>query len=312
MGFIGEFRTECPAKEQVTRHISGPCFAERSRKLEQHGTRHQRDRRATLTNDVPASIHHECFRCQQSFDFPKQDEPLLSTDNQACSGGIQDERCAFDFGHERGDACLARGPLRLSECGAGRPGSEAPHRDARNNQLVSGPGCGRKRRRVEIGERVLGLVEPADQEEAPDFEVAGMRSVDAVAVRFECRARRVEGLRRPAQIARGEGDLGLRHDAPRAGHRLFWTEGACSTPQEGLRSYQIAKLRHCDAAKSKGRRVVAQGDPLQRAEKIARRECARRGRDQRVHRNPATLVTPMIAPSGVKFNSRPTNTILDY
>ena len=34
-----------------------------------------------------------------------------------------------------------------------------------------------------------------------------------------------------------------------------------------------------------------QGDPLQCAERITRRERTRRGRDQRVHRNPATIVT---------------------
>ncbi len=303
MGFIGEFRSECPAKEQVPRNVSGPRFAERSCQREQHRTRRQRDRLAALTHDVPAGIHHECFRRQQSFDFPEQKESLPATGNQARSGGIQDERCAFDLRLERGDACLSRGLPSPGERCAGRLGSETPHRDARNHQLVSGPGRGRKRRRVEIGQRPLGLVEPPHQQEAPDFEVAGMRGVDPVAVRFERRARRVEGLRRPAQIARGERDLGLRDDAPRAGHRLVRTEGARSTTQQRLRSNQIAELRHSDASKSERRRVVAQGDPLQRAEGITRRQCACRGRDQRIHRNPATLVTPIISTSGVKFNS---------
>ena len=111
-------------------------------------------------------------------------------------------------------------------------------------------------------------------------------------MRFERRPRRVERLRRPAQVARDERDLGLGDDAPRAGHGLFRTEGARRTSQESLRANEIAELRHRDASKRERRRVVAQGDPLQRAEGITRRECARRGRDQRVHRNPVTLVTP--------------------
>ncbi|HME27657.1 MAG TPA: hypothetical protein VKI44_41105 [Acetobacteraceae bacterium] len=44
----------------------------------------------------------------------------------------------------------------------------------------------------------------------------------------------------------------------------------------------------------------AQCDTLQRAERVARREPKPRSRDQRVHRNPATLVTPTrdtLAPS---------------
>jgi len=66
-------------------------------------------------------------------------------------------------------------------------------------------------------------------------------------------------------------------------------------PHQRLRAHQIAELRERDAAQRQRRRIVAEGDPFQRAERITGGERARRGRDQRVHRNPATLVTP--APS---------------
>ena len=121
-----------------------------------------------------------------------------------------------------------------------------------------------------------------------------MRGVQPVAVLLERRPRRVERFRRPAQVARDERDLGLGDDAPRAGNGLFRTEGARRASQESLRSNEIAELRHRDTAKRESRRVVAQGDPLQCAERIARREGTRRGRDQRVHRIPVTLVTPII------------------
>src|SRR3989442_8400204 len=75
---------------------------------------------------------------------------------------------------------------------------------------------------------------------------------------------------------------------------LFRTEGTRSTSQESLRSNEIAELRHRDASKRESGRVVAQGDPLQCAEGITRCECTRRGSDQRVHRNPVTLVTPIV------------------
>jgi hypothetical protein len=78
------------------------------------------------------------------------------------------------------------------------------------------------------------------------------------------------------------------------GHGLFRTEGARRTSHESLRSNEIAELRHRDASKRERRRVVAQGDPLQCAEGITRRERTRRGRDQRVHLNPAILVTPTV------------------
>jgi hypothetical protein len=69
---------------------------------------------------------------------------------------------------------------------------------------------------------------------------------------------------------------------------------------QGFRAQEIAELRHGDAAQRQRRRVVAQGDPVQGAERITRRQRARRGRDQRVHGNPATLVTPTPGVSGPK------------
>jgi hypothetical protein len=55
--------------------------------------------------------------------------------------------------------------------------------------------------------------------------------------------------------------------------------------QNSQRAGAIAMPRSASA-----RRVVAQGDSLQRAEEITRGKRAGCGRDQRVHSNPATLV----------------------
>ena len=61
-----------------------------------------------------------------------------------------------------------------------------------------------------------------------------------------------------------------------------------------VRSSEITELRHGDAPKCESRRILAQGDALQCAEGITHRERSRRGRDQRVHWNPAILVTPTV------------------
>ncbi len=188
-------------------------------------------------------------------------------------------------------ARCAPGP---SERGARRLRPEASHRDPRDCQLVGGPRRGREGRGVEFGERSLSLVDASDQEEPPDLEIPRMCRVDPVAVRFERRPRRVERLRRPAQLARDERDLGLGNDAPRARHGLFRTEGTRSTSQESLGPNEIAELRHRDAAKRESGRVVAQGDTLQCAKGVTSCERMSRGSDQRVHRNPATLVTPIV------------------
>jgi hypothetical protein len=106
-----------------------------------------------------------------------------------------------------------------------------------------------------------------------------MRGVDPVAMRFEYRSGCLERLCGPAEVSRDERDLGLCHDAPGARHGFFRTESARRIAQQSLCSNQIAELRHCDASKRERRRIVAQGDAVQRAERITRGERARRGRD---------------------------------
>ena len=154
--------------------------------------------------------------------------------------------------------------------------------------------------RIQLGERTLGLVEAADQEKTPDFEIPRVRGIHTVAVLLERRPRRVEGFRRPVQVTRDERDLGLGDETPRASHSLFRTEGTHSTSQESLRSNEIPELRHRNAPKRKRRRVVAKGDPLQCAERITCGERTGCGCDQRVHWNRATLVTPTRSIAGAK------------
>ena len=168
--------------------------------------------------------------------------------DQARRRRVQNARRAFDLRRQRRNTRLARGVLGPSERGARRLRPEAPHRDAGDHQLVSRPQRGREGRGVELGQRALGLVEPPDQKQAPHLEIARMRGVHPVAMRFERRARRVERLRGPAEVARDERDLGLGDDAPRAGHGLLRTEGARRASEERLRSNEIAELRHRDAA----------------------------------------------------------------
>src|SRR5262249_39692217 len=132
--------------------------------------------------------------------------------------------------------------------------------------------------------------------------------------RFKCRARCVERLRWPAQVARNECDLGLSDDTPCAGDRLPRTECARRPSQEILRANEVAELRHRDAAKRERRRVVTERNALEGTERTARRERARRGRDQRVHRVPAKLVTLSIR-FPVLICSRPptgTSTVLKH
>src|SRR4029453_13221717 len=147
---------------------------------------------------------------------------------------------------------------------------------------------------------MLGLVEAPHQEKAPYFEMSRVRGIHPVAVRFERRPRRVERLRRPAEVARDERNLSLGDEAPGPRPGPPRPEAAGSSPQECLPANEIAELRHRDASKCERRSIVTQGNPLQCAEGITRRERSPCGRNQRVHWNPVTLVPPTASITGAK------------
>jgi hypothetical protein len=121
--------------------------------------------------------------------------------------------------------------------------------------------------------------------------MGGMSGVCAVAMRLERRPRRVKRLYGPAQVTRHECNLGLGDDAPRAGDGLLRTKGAGSAPQQLFGTRELAELGHCDATQRERGCVVTQRYAFQGPQRIARRERPRRSRNQRVHRNPVTVVT---------------------
>ena len=242
-----------------------------------------RDRQCRVAHGMAEGVDNQRLRPQQRFDIFEKEKPLVGPRNNARRGRGQDLRCALDLSRQRGDIGVARGPICSVQRRARRFRLQPPYGDPGNDQLVIGPQRRWQGRGVDFGKRLLGLVEAADQKQAPDGEGPGMRGIDAIAVGFERRPRLVERLRRPAEVARDQRDLGLGDDAACARHSLPRTESARCPSQKDLGPVEIAELRHRDAAKGKGRRVVTQGDPLQDTEEITRCEGARGGRDQGVH-----------------------------
>ncbi len=294
MRFIDMLRPECSRKQRASRHVFWPRFCERAGKREQYRTPRERDHCVCVAHGITACIHNERLRRQQRFDLFEQERALLAARNQPRRRCVQNARRIFDLRQKRGDTRITCLAFSDNQRGARVLRPKASHRDPGNDQFVSGPPCGRKGRWVEPGERTFGLVEAPDQKKTPDLEVPRMCGIHPVPVLFEHYPRRFERLRGPAQVPRDQRDFGLGNDAPRAGNSLLRTEGACGLLQKGPRPDEIAELSHRDASERKSMRVVAQCNPVQRSEGITRCECARRGRDQRVHRNPAKLVTPSI------------------
>jgi hypothetical protein len=202
--------------------------------------------------------------------------------------------CTFNFSHQRRDPCFGRGSPGPGDRSARRSGPEAPYCDARNHELMGGPQCGRKWGRVEFGEHTFRLVQKPDQDEVADLQISCMRGVQPVAVLFEYGPRRSERFGGPTEVAGDERDLGLCEKTSCPCYGVFRTEGTPGRPQERLRPHEIPELCHRDPPKRQCRRILAQRDSLQCAKRITGSECTRCGRDYRVHRNPATLVTPTL------------------
>ena len=174
--------------------------------------------------------------------------------------------------------------------GAAERGGGVRDPDAAERELGAGElGAGRERRRraggvdVDRGERLLGGLELADEELAAGADEAGVEGVRAIAQRIERLRGRVERAHRPAQVARGEGDLRLGDLAARLGEALAGAEAAGGAPEELARPVVVAELGHGDAAQGEGRRVVAQRDALEGAEGITGRQRARGRGDEGVH-----------------------------
>ena len=96
---------------------------------------------------------------------------------------------------------------------------------------------------------------------------------------------RRQRARRAAEVAHRQRHLGLGDDAARARQLLVGAEAAGGAPQQLAGARVLAELGHGDAAQRQRRRVVAQGDPLEGAERVAGGEGARGGGDQGVHRD---------------------------
>jgi hypothetical protein len=127
----------------------------------------------------------------------------------------------------------------------------------------------RQRPRVDLAKHTLGLFEGADQQQTPSLNIACMSRIQAIPVRFERRPRLVEGLRRPAEIARYEREFGLGDDAPHTRHRLSRTQQARGFLEHGFCPNEVVELRHRDAAQRQSRRVLPQPDALQGAKRVA-------------------------------------------
>jgi hypothetical protein len=143
------------------------------------------------------------------------------------------------------------------------------------------PAAGRAHR----GRRArAGLVDAAEQQQAAHGDQLRVQRIGAIVPRRERRRRRRQRARRSAQVAHRQRHLGLGDDAARARELLVRAESARRPLDQLARAAMLAELRHRDAAQRQRRRVLAQADALERAQRVAGRQGARGGGDEGIHR----------------------------
>ena len=296
MRFIGVPGAEGARDERAPRHVSRPRFAERAREREQHRTRRERDHCACHR------ARHDGRHRRRAPSTPATSRPRRARASRSCRARSGAPRACSGCGDalstsadQRGDAGLARGCVRPGRAPRAPPSSAGAASRSRRRPV--------RGRRATPAERARGRGRRAcARPRRGDRSGAGAGSRDSAHVRRSAGRRAVRASpapRRAPSPAKPRSRETSAISASATTHRAratasLRTEGARGASQQRLGAIEIAELRHGDAAQRQRRRVVAQRDPLQCAEGITRGERARRGRDQRVHRNPATLVTPTV------------------
>jgi hypothetical protein len=169
------------------------------------------------------------------------------------------------------------------DCGIRNP-------DAAEREFGAGKlGPSRERRRhnngshVKPGQRLLGSLKLSNEEMATRPDQAGVERIRVVAERVEHLRGSVKHVHRPCQIACGERDLGLGDLATGLGEPFANAEAARSASQEIARPLIVAELGHRNAAQGERRRVVAQRDAIESAQRITGRQRARGRSNEGIH-----------------------------
>jgi hypothetical protein len=191
MRLVGQLQAKRARHERIARHISGPRFRERADQREQDWALAEIDNDAITPDGEPAGVHHECPGLEQCFNAFELERSVFALGDAARGQGVQYAQCAIHFSPQRRNARFTRRSFGSHQRRVCFLRTNAPNRDARNHQLVRGA---QRWRQLgwDLAQRTLCVIETSHQQQPAHFEVAGMRRVRRVAMRFEQRARRVQ------------------------------------------------------------------------------------------------------------------------
>ena len=270
MRFIGELRPEGARHERVPRHVFRPRLGQRAGEREQHRTPRERDHvPAVPAHDMAARVHDERLRRQQRLDLLEQraGAPRRSRSGapRACSARAMRSRPPPSApGCARGAPRARPEPAPRAPASSGGAASRSPRPPARGAVLdAGGNGAGSS----SASARSASSRRPIRRRRRTS-RYRACAAFTRSPCSFERRPRRVERLRRPAQVARDERDLGLGDDAPRARHAPLSdrrrARRAAGAPSRG-RDRRAAPSR-CREARAPARRRAGRPASARRAD----------------------------------------------
>ena len=187
-------RRRAPRAARRAARRSGQASASARASANSTGRRTSETSHAATAHDIAAGVDDQRLRRQQRLDLVEQQRTLFAACDQPRRG-----RCRARERPVSTSAISAgmRAPRAASSARASASRAafvlQAPHGDAGDQQLVDGLRSGRQGCRIDLRQRLLGLVELADQQQPPDREIGGAWA--AFAGRHALRAR---CTRRPA------------------------------------------------------------------------------------------------------------------
>ncbi len=284
MRVVGAARAKHARDQRVAIDVARPRFRERACQPEQHRPARQRQPLVTGAQTTTARVDDQRARREQRFDLVETQRLLIAGVQAPRRRTIERSARLGHLGHERGHLRTFSRFVRARQRRLRRCGAQRAQRHFGRRQL--GHCCKRRWKLVPVDarQRGCGLVDAAEQQQPAHRDQTCVRRVGAIGVRLERGRSRSQRARRAAQIAHRERHLRLCDDAARTRQLLVRTEAARGAPQQLASARVLAELRHRDAAQRERRRIVAQRDALQRAERVTDHERARGGGDQGVHR----------------------------
>jgi len=225
---------------------------------------------------------------------------------RAAGGGTIERSADLDhLGKEGGHACASgriQGARERSLCRC-RP--QRAQRHLGRGQFGDRLQRRRQTLRIERGQGGRGLVEATEQQQPAHQDQTCVQRIGAIGARLERGRRGRQRARRAEEVAHRQRHLRLCDHAAGVGHGLAGAKAAGGAPQQFAGTRVLAELGHGGAAQGERRRVVAQGDALEGAERVAGNERTRGSGDQGIHRDRVPIKGAAIKGAGHIARSRP-------